>query len=449
MSSKPDTLEFLPAALEIEQTPPLPESRYILWAIMLLFAIAVGWACIGHVDIVGVAQGKIVPSGRVKTIQPLEPGIVKAIHIVEGQQVAAGEVLIELEDAKVQADLARLRQERDAANIDKIKTQSQLAALEEFPNPVGYFARTTESRTLIPEAQNNQLLQARIENTLNQHYASIASINEEISQNRAERITFERRIARLDATIPLIAERTESIKELEEQSLAPRANWLELQEERVEQEKDREVIRAQLMVTDAGYQNLRQRRDALNAQTRSEWLTEFADLETRLKSFDQEIRKAETRVNELRLTAPVGGTVQQLTVNTVGGVVTPAEKLMLIVPDEDALRVEAWIPNKDIGFVQDGQAVEIKVETFPFTKYGVIDGEISNISNDAIADENLGLVYLAQVRMAKTTLWVKDKLVNLSPGMAVTVEVNMGKRRLIEFLMTPLLRYKDEGLQER
>ncbi len=449
MSSKPDTLEFLPAALEIEQTPPLPVSRYILWAIMLLFAIAVAWAYIGRVDIVGVAQGKIVPSGRVKTIQPLETGIVKAIHIVEGQQVNAGDILIELEDAKVQADLTRLRQERNSANIDKIKTKSQLRSLGLFPTPNAYFARASEAGILNSEADLKPLLKARITNTLNQHYASVAAINEEISQNRAERITFERRIAQLDATIPLIAERAESIKQLEKQSLAPRANWLELQEDLVEQEKDREVIRAQLNVTDAGYQNLLQRRDALNAQTHSEWLTELADLETRLKSFDQEILKAETRVSELRLTAPVAGTVQQLTVNTVGGVVTPAEKLMLIVPGEDALRVEAWIPNKDIGFVQDGQAAEIKVETFPFTKYGVIDGEISNISNDAIADENLGLVYLAQVNMAKTTIWVKDKLVNLSPGMAVTVEVNMGKRRLIEFLLTPLLRYKDEGLQER
>jgi len=203
------------------------------------------------------------------------------------------------------------------------------------------------------------------------------------------------------------------------------------------------------MVTDAAYQNLKQRRNALVAQTHSAWLTQRVDLETRLKSFDQEILKAQTRVNELQLTAPVTGTVQQLAVNTVGGVVTPAEKLMLIVPGEDALRVEAWIPNKDIGFVHGGQAAEIKVETFPFTKYGVIDGTIDTISNDAIADENLGLVYLAQITMAKTTMWVNDRVVNLSPGMAVTVEVDMGKRRLIEFLLTPLLRYQDEGLQER
>lgn len=449
MSSKSEVLEFLPAALEIEQTPPLPMSRAILWAIMALFAIAVAWACVGYVDIVGVAQGKIVPSGRVKTVQPLESGIVKAIHVAEGQQVHAGDVLVELEDAKVQADLTRLRQERQATQVETTKIERQLQALDKYQTPQAYFSRTPEAGSLIPEAENEPNLTTRITTTLNEFYASIASINEELTKNRAERTTFERRIGQLDATIPLITERAEAVKKLERQSLAPRAAWLELQEERVEQEKDREVIRAQLMVTDAAHANLRQRRDVLAAQTRSEWLSALTDFNTRLKSLEQEILKAETRVNELQLKAPVAGTVQQLSVNTVGGVVTPAEKLMLIVPGEDALRIEAWIPNKDIGFVREGQAAEIKVETFPFTKYGVIDGTIDTISNDAIADENLGLVYLAQISMAKTTMWVKDRLVNLSPGMAVTVEVDMGERRLIEFLLTPLLRYQDEGLQER
>ncbi len=136
-------------------------------------------------------------------------------------------------------------------------------------------------------------------------------------------------------------------------------------------------------------------------------------------------------------------------INTVGGVVTPAEKLMFIVPDESAVHIEAWLANKDVGFVQDGQEAEIKVETFPFTKYGTIGGAIKTVSSDAVPNDDLGLVYMAQVTMAETTMWVREKLVNLTPGMAVTVEVNMGKRRVIEFLLTPLLRYRDEGLTER
>lgn len=446
MRTNSHTLEFLPAALEVEQTPPLPASRGILWAIILLFASAVAWACVGQVDIVTTAHGKIVPTGRVKTIQPLETGIVKEIHITEGQRVAVGELLIELEDAKLRADLSRIMQERYATHLDGIKIERQLATLNRYPEPNAY---TSQMSTITPLAIENERLKARITSALNRHYASVAVLNAELRQNRAERAALERRIAQLSATIPLVTERAQSLKHLEKQSLAPRVNWLELEERRVQQENEREVIRAQIMMADAAYQGLEWRRNELNAQTRSEWLAELAEINTRLNSFDQEILKATKRVDELRLISPVAGTIQQLAVSTVGGVVTPAEELMLIVPDDGALRIEAWISNKDIGFVREGQAAEIKIETFPFTKYGLIDGELVNVSNDAIADENLGLVYLAQVSMTRSTLWVQDKLVKLAPGMAVTVEVKLGKRRLIEFLLAPLLRYKNEGLKER
>jgi len=236
---------------------------------------------------------------------------------------------------------------------------------------------------LAPVARAAPRLVPRIIHALDAYYANAASLEEEMARNRAERKTGEQRIAALEATLPLITERAASLRRLERRSLAPRVAWLELEEDRIRQQQDLEVGRAQLAV------------------------------------------------------------------NTIGGVVTPAQRLMLIVPDADALRVEAWIANKDIGFVRTGQTAKIKVETFPFTKYGVIDGAITTISNDAVAHDKLGLVYLAQVRMAKTTMRVRNRLVRLAPGMAVTVEVDMGRRRVIEFVLTPLLRLRDEGLRER
>jgi len=447
MALHPELLEFLPAELEIQRTPPLPIARSILWSIMALFTIAVAWACVGHVDVVSVAPGKIVPSGRVKTVQPLETGVVKAIHVHEGQHVESGSLLIELDDTKVRADVERLTQERAAAATNVAILTAQLNALGTFDTPLSYFYR--DVRTHESTLDVGPGAYARIAEALNEHFFSVASVNEQINQNRAERVALERRVAQLDATIPLVVERAESIHELEMLSLAPRARWLELEEKRVVQEKNREIVRAELTVKDAALMNLRQQRDALKARMRSRWLGELAGLETTLKSFDQEILKSQTRVADLGLTAPVAGTVQQLAVTTIGGVVTPAEKLMRIVPGGDALRVDAWVANRDIGFVRDGQSAEVKIETFPFTKYGVIEGTIVNVSDDAIADENLGLVYLAQVEMASSTMRVNDKRVSMSPGMAVTVEVNMGERRLIEYLLTPLMRYRDEGLTER
>ncbi len=161
------------------------------------------------------------------------------------------------------------------------------------------------------------------------------------------------------------------------------------------------------------------------------------------------LRKAPKREDQQHLVAPVDGVVQQLDVHTVGGVVTPAQPLMVVVPADAPLEIEAMVLNKDKGFVAAGQVVEIKIESFPFTKYGTIDGSLSHVSGDAIQDEDLGPVYTARVAMDKTTIQVEGDTTPLGPGMAVTVEIKTGKRRVIEYVISPLLRYKDESLRER
>jgi len=199
----------------------------------------------------------------------------------------------------------------------------------------------------------------------------------------------------------------------------------------------------------AAIANLSQRLIAKKAEFEKTLLTELSDVENRIVVFGQEMVKADKRVTLQNLRSPVTGTVHRLAIHTIGGVVTPAQELMHIIPYDDPVEVEAWLPNKDIGFVHDGQEAAITVETFPFTKYKHVDAELLNISNDATPDENLGLVYAMRVKMHQTTMDVKGKIVNLTPGMAVTVEMNLGKRRLIEFLLSPLLRYKDESVRER
>ena len=149
------------------------------------------------------------------------------------------------------------------------------------------------------------------------------------------------------------------------------------------------------------------------------------------------------------MTAPISGVIQQLAVHTVGGVVTPAQELMRVVPQDDRLEVEAWIQNKDIGFVEEGDAVEVKVDAFPFTKYGTVPGTLDELSNDAISDKELGAVYAAQVALAAASIQVEDKHLDLSAGMTVTVEVKTGERRIIEYLLSPLLRYRQESIRER
>jgi len=200
---------------------------------------------------------------------------------------------------------------------------------------------------------------------------------------------------------------------------------------------------------DAGLESLARRRAVTAAQYRGRWLSELAEVETRLGAYAEEIAKAERRLALQRLTAPVAGTVQQLAVHTVGGVVTEAQPLMLIVPDDSPIEVEAMVLNKDIGFVHAGKEAIVKVETFNFTKYGYLDGAVTRVSRDAVMDPERGLYYLAHIALDEATMTVDGRAVPLEPGMAVTVEVRMGRRRVIEFLLSPLLRYRDESGRER
>ena len=168
-----------------------------------------------------------------------------------------------------------------------------------------------------------------------------------------------------------------------------------------------------------------------------------------IESLTRELVKAEQHHKQQSITAPINGTVQQLQVHTVGGVVQPAQALMQIVPEDGQVEVEAWVLNKDIGFVEEGQIAEVKVDTFNFTKYGIIDGTIKNISDDAVSDEEHGLRYLANVQIEKNWMQIDKRQVNLSPGMGVAVEIKTGQRRLIEYFLSPLLRFTQESIRER
>lgn len=443
-------LEFLPAALEVIETPPSPAGRIIIWTIIAFFLIALLWACIGKVDIVAVAQGKIVPSGRVKVIQPLEAGVVKAIHVEEGQRVEAGRLLVELDSTLSEADKKRLQNEWLTAELDRARLKALIDAVDH---------KISEDLKIQPYLNTHilqysntataNLSQQRLTQQHNEYLAQAASLHQQFLEQQAELRSIDEHVQQLNETIPLITERADAIKSMLDSGVVSRADWLKIEEDRIRQTKERDIQKSNRQRILAIIESAKQQQQALSAKYRSDWLGELTITESRIEAAGQELIKAEQRNALQKLVAPVSGKVQQLAVHTIGGVVTPAQPLMMIVPDNEAIEVEAWVQNKDIGFVETSQPVEIKIETFPFTKYGVIDGEVRNLSNDAVSDEEKGLHYVAQVAMAKTTIQADNKLVNLTPGMAVTVEVKTGKRRVIDYLLSPLLRYKEESIGER
>jgi hemolysin D len=438
-------IEFLPAALEVQQTPPSPVGRAISYIVILFFVIAVAWACIGKVDIVAVAHGKIIPTGKSKVIQPLEIGKVTAIHIKEGQSVKKGDPLIDLDPTSMEADVGRLKAEYQMVKASRARTIALLNTLQNDSNmPDEYYILEEEVDVSIAQAQRDSMI-----SQFEEHLSRKQALSSEIQRKHAENSVIRENIKKHEETIPLITERVVSYKKLLSDNHVARNDYYELEQERIEQVQDLAAFKSQLSETRQAIQQAKAQLKASGAEFKKTIYQEKAQLETQLSGLEKELVKATMRQNLQGITAPVDGVIQQLAIHTIGGVVTPAQELMVIVPDQQQLEAEVFIENKDIGFVEENHEAEIKVDAFPFTKYGMIEGKITNISNDAVENENLGWVFMSRVAMFDDKIQVGEKLVNLTPGMSVTVEVKTGKRRLIEFFLSPLLRYRQESAKER
>ena len=339
------------------------------------------------------------------------------------------------------------------------------AALAEEGDPETAFEPPTEASERQIQLQR-QLLANRVE----EQRAKLANLDRQRVQSEANWAAVSATIAELEAAIPLLRERARIRQTLADQQLNSKLTALEVQQDLVEHEHELEVQRGRLAEAKAAVAAIDEQRRQAVAEYRRTALADLEQAEQKAASLAEEVVRAEQRRQLQTLTAPVDGTVQQLMVHTVGGVVTPAQQLMVLVPAEAGLEIEAMVPNRDIGFVRPGQEAEIKVDTFNFTRYGLLHGTVLSVSQGAIArDKPAGksedgqsggqsqssepkgqeLVYAARVSLDQATMQVEDKLVNLSAGMAVTVEIKTGSRRIIEYLLSPLLRYKEEALRER
>lgn len=434
--------EFLPAALEIMETPASPAARWIALTLAAFFSIAVVWSIVGTIDVVAVAQGRIVPAGGVKQIQPLEIGVVRAIHVKDGQHVSAGDVLVEIDPTESEVDRGQLTQELMTGAIELARLHALVSRLD---GKVGVKLQPPEDAEPILVRMHEQ----RLETDYAAHEAQLASMDAELSRRIAERLSVFAEIKKLEETLPLIQEREESLGTLVNKGISPKPNWLEVKTLLIETIQNIAIQRHKLLEAEASMEAAVKERNRVQAEAKKEALEQMLDARTRYDQARLALRKAEVREGLRTLRAPVDGVVQQLQVHTVGGVVQPAQPVMVIVPDDAPLEISAMVLNRDKGFVTEGQSAEIKVESFPFTKYGTIHGAVRNVSGDAIQDEDHGLVYETRVDMLTASIRANGVEVPLAPGMNVTVEVKTGDRRIIEFLISPLLRYQDEALRER
>ena len=438
----PHEAQFLPAALELQETPVSPAPRIIIGLLLLFAAIAFLWSVFGHMDVVAIAHGRIVPNDRTKIIQPIETAAVKAIRVTDGQVVKAGDILVELDATAATADAARIANDLMAAKLQAAQARAILTAIASGVLPtIGRVPGVSRAR--LDKDQD------MLEGLYGEYQARLARIDADIAKRKAELRSTREIVRKLEQTVPIARQRAQDFKNLVEKNFVSRHGYMEKEQARIEQEADLATQQGRLEELAAALQEGRSQRVVLIAETRRLALDKLNEAEQKTAAITQELVKAELRGKQMVLTAPVDGTVQQLAVHTVGGVVTPAQQLMLLVPMDHPLEVEALVENKDIGFVNAGQPAIVKIETFPFTKYGSIDATVTHLSQDAMNDERRGLVFPAQVNLARTSIQVGNKIVNLSPGMAVTVEIKTGRRRVIEYFLSPVLQYKEESLRER
>ena len=367
-------------------------------------------------------------SERTKTIQPLEASVVRRVHVRDGDSVQAGQPLVELDPTNAQADQSNVQEQFKAAEADLGRAQALLGALD------GGRIASSDAH-LQSEWQDIQ--------------ARLAKLDAEQARRGAEAATVREAIAKLDATLPLARQREADFNGLAEQGFMNQHAGQDRSRERIEQERDLATQHARLAEAQAAMREATQSKAAYLAEARRSLRERQTVATLKREQLGQERHKTDQRQRLTRLTAPVAGTVQQVAVHTEGGVVTPAQVLMVVVPKDAEVTAEVVIDNKDIGFVRPGQAVEVKLETFPFTRYGTVPATVKRMAADAVADEKRGAIFPATLTLAASAIDINGQRVALSPGMNLSAEIKTGRRRVADYMLGPIRQTANESLRER
>ena len=462
-----DEREFLPAALEIVDTPPSPVGRAIGFTIILVAIIAIVWSIFGKIDIVATASGRIVPAGKTKIVQPADTGIVTAIHVADGDHVKAGDVLIELNSNQVSADRDRFVRDLLQANLNLARLRGLAATL---PGTAGEGKKPNlvdPPKDASPEDLALTLAAMRAQ-AANEN-AKLADLDQQIEAKRAEAAEAAANAQKLQASLPMLADQEQLLRTMRDQKIGSKLDWYQVNQQLIEQKHEIGILAHRKEAAEAAQRALREQRAAEATQYQMAILSELDKVRSQASELNAELAKSQQRVSQNVLLAPIDGTVQQLAIHTIGGVVTPAESLLAIVPNDDSLVVEAAVQNRDVGFISEAQTVRVKVEAFNFTLYGLIEGKVLSVTRDAVQQSNdnkgksnnqnegdpaatdgqSGPVYMARIALDQDWMMTENGRVQLTPGMAVTAEIQTGERRLISYLLSPLVRKVSESMHER
>ena len=438
--AKRQETEFLPAVLEVTETPPSPVGRKLLWLLLALLTIGLAWAVFGHIDEVAVATGKVIPIGQVKVVQAEDKGVVKAIHVRDGQRVKQGEILIELDQTISVAEMMRLKKEVAYYSLDVARLQAEQAGLPFSP----VLSQELDGKEVSFQVQ---LYQTR----MGEYRAKLAAAEAAVRQQESALVSGEAQAVKYANLLVIARDQESRMEGLLAANAVSLFQVLQYRSNRIQMENNLASQTAEVTRLEAMLAQSRQQLLSVTAERDRDIAAKMVENRKLLGSYQEELKKAEEKNRLAKLVAPVDGRVGQLSIHTVGGVVTAAQALMTIVPDDVKLEVEAWVANKDIGFVAAGQRAEVKVDTFNFQKFGTFDATVMEISPDAAkqSDKDTELKYRVLLTLDRDSVKLSERSAQLAHGMSVTAEIKIRRKRIIEFFLDPFRKQLSEGLRER
>lgn len=438
-----DEQAFLPAHLELIETPVSALPKWIGRLIILFLLLAIIWSYFGKVEIVAVATGKILPSGRSKTIQPIETATVKQSYVRNGQIVKKGDLLLELTTLGVESDLFKAKSALKLASLNQLRQEALLLAIQKNSEPQLNMSNLDHKDTLFIREQQLALSQYQT------WVAEKLKLEANIKQREVEKDTIEIQIKKITAMLKYEKEQSNDIYGLYKKGHASKHEYFAQENRVIELENERSIQQSKIKELNAQLEQVRKEYQVFEQSFRRNILDELRKANEQVEQLTLEVERTQQRQMSSKIYAPVNGTIQQLQTYTIGGVVTTAQPLMTIVPQGESLEIEAMVSNKDMGFVNEGQDVTIKVEAFPYTRYGYIKGKVKYLSFEAIQDEKFGLVFPVTIYMEKNYLTIEKKDIELIAGMAVTVEIKTGEQRILDYLLSPLKATLNESFKER
>ena len=433
--------EFLPAILEVTETPPSPTGRFVMWTVLLLLVVGIAWAFLGHINEVAVAEGKVIPTGQAKTVQVKNKGIIKEINVIEGQIVQEGDVLIVLDPTTTSADYDNLKKRAAYYKLDIQRLTSELTGQPFVPE-----------RDPDLEAHDLAAELALYQSRTNDYQTQRQSRQDVVAQKRARLQATQSTYEKYAEGLKIAQDKEARLEQLIQESAISEFQLLEQQKETIEYAKNAQSALDELNSIRAEIAEAEQNLANVDASYRKDIMTSLVEAKKEYYSLEEAIKKAEEDSRLATIVAPISGRVYNLSVHTVGGIVTDAQPLLQIVPDDVNLQFEVYADNKDIGFIKLGQEAEIKVRTFNFQKFGMVKAEVEEISADAVDSpqevDKHGRFKLL-LKPVKNDVNVEGQEANLSVGMSVTAEIKIKEKRIVDFFLDPFRKYTHEALRER